>query len=85
MTATPQDFVGAGEACDLLILILILILIFRLRFNCLEKDRSLASLDSSYRPSGSKLCRHKRNSLALGTIDILAIQYFKNMVQPSFS
>ena len=32
--------VGAAEGCDLLI--------FRLRFKCLGKDRSLASLDSSY-------------------------------------
>ena len=36
--------VGAGEACDLLILILI----FRLGFKCLGKDRSLVALDSSY-------------------------------------
>ena len=39
--------VGAAEGCDLLI--------FRLRLKCLGKDRSLASLDSSYRPSGDSL------------------------------
>ncbi len=46
----PLGFVGAGEACDLLI--------FRSRLNRQWKDRSLASLVSSYRPSGSKLPRH---------------------------
>jgi hypothetical protein len=43
--------VGAGEACDLLILI------FRLRLNCLGKDRSLVALDSSYTaPAGQARC-----------------------------
>ena len=43
--------VGAGEACDLLILI------FRLRLNCLGKDRSLVALDSSYRPRENMLLK----------------------------
>ncbi|CAI8875391.1 hypothetical protein EMIT043CA1_20077 [Pseudomonas brassicacearum] len=34
-------------------------MIFRLGLKRLGKDRSLASLDSTYRPSGSKLPRHK--------------------------
>ncbi|OAB52136.1 hypothetical protein APS14_24225 [Pseudomonas thivervalensis] len=38
----PLDSVGAGEACDLLILI------FCSRLNCQWKDRSLVALVSSY-------------------------------------
>ncbi len=45
--------VGAAEGCDLLIV--------HFRLHCLRQDRSLATLDSSYKvqPSGSKLPRHK--------------------------